>query len=61
MKLVRLIKLCLNETYSTIKKVQGSQMGLNLDGAHQFQAYAYDVNLLGDNIGNINKKKKQKP
>jgi hypothetical protein len=80
MKLVRLIKMCLNETYSSIgknlsemfpiqnglkqrdalspllfnfaleyviRKVQGNQVGLKLNGTHQFLAYADNVNLLG--------------
>jgi hypothetical protein len=30
-------------------------VGLKLNGTHQLQAYADDVNLLGDNIDTINK------
>jgi hypothetical protein len=33
-----------------IRKVQENQVGLKLDGTHQFLAYADDVNLLGNNI-----------
>jgi hypothetical protein len=89
MKLVRLIKMCLNETYKkvcirkyvsdsfpiqnglkqgdalsplffnfafdyAIRKVQGNQVGLKLNGTHQLLAHADDVNLLGDNIDTIN-------
>jgi hypothetical protein len=88
MKLVRLIKMCLNEIYSkvhigkhlsgsfliqnglkqrdalsplifnfaleyAIRKVQENQVGLKLNGTHQLLAYADDVNLLRDNLGNI--------
>jgi hypothetical protein len=37
-----------------IRKVQENQVGLILNGTHQRLAYAYDVNLLGDNIDTIN-------
>jgi hypothetical protein len=30
-------------------------VGLKLNGTHQLVAYGDDVNLLGDNIGTINK------
>jgi hypothetical protein len=36
-----------------IRKVQGNQVGLKLNGTHQLLAYA-DVNLLGHNIATIN-------
>jgi hypothetical protein len=39
-----------------IRKVQGNQARLNLNGTHQLLAYADDVNLLGDNIDIIKKK-----
>jgi hypothetical protein len=38
-----------------IRKVQENLVGLKLNGAHQFLAYADDVNLLGDNIDTIEK------
>jgi hypothetical protein len=38
-----------------IRKVQGKQVGLKLDGTHQLPAYADDVNLLGYNIDTIKK------
>jgi hypothetical protein len=38
-----------------IKRVQENQMGLKLNGIHQFLAYADYVNLLGDNIDTIKK------
>jgi hypothetical protein len=37
-----------------IRKVQGNQVGLILNGTQQLLAYA-DVNLLGDNIDTIRK------
>ena len=90
MKLVRLIKMCVNETYSrirvgkhlsdklpfknglkqgdtlspslfnfafkcTIRRVQANPDGLKLDGAHQFQIYADDVNILGRGTHPTNK------
>jgi hypothetical protein len=33
-----------------IKKVQGNQVGLKLNGTDQLLVYADDVNLLGDNV-----------
>jgi hypothetical protein len=38
-----------------IRKVQGNQVGLKLNGTHQLLAYADDVNLLGDNMDTIKK------
>jgi hypothetical protein len=32
-----------------------AQVGLKLNGTHQLMAYADDVNLLGCNVGTINK------
>jgi hypothetical protein len=37
----------------TIRKVQKNQVGLKLNGTHQFLSYADDVNLLGDIIESI--------
>jgi hypothetical protein len=36
-----------------IRKLQENQVGLKLNGTHQFLAYAHDVNLLRDNINTI--------
>jgi hypothetical protein len=85
MESLRLIKMCLNETFSkehicnfliqkglkqgavlsplffnfaleyAIMKVQENQVGLKLNGTHQFLAYADDVNLMGDNIDTMKK------
>jgi hypothetical protein len=41
-----------------IRKVQENQVRLKLNGTHQLQAYADDMNLLGDNIDTINKTQK---
>jgi hypothetical protein len=38
-----------------IRKVQGNQVGMKLNGTHQLLAYADDVNPLGDNIDTIKK------
>jgi hypothetical protein len=87
MKLVRLMKICLSESYIirvgkhfsesfpiqnvlkqgdallpllfnfaleyAMRKVEENQVGLKLNGTHQFLAYADDVNVLGDNTDNI--------
>jgi hypothetical protein len=42
----------------TIGKVQENQVGLKLNGTHQFLAYADDVNLLGDNTDTTKKSQK---
>jgi hypothetical protein len=36
-----------------IRKIQGNQVGLKLNGTHQLLVYAEDVNLLGDNVDTI--------
>jgi hypothetical protein len=36
-----------------IRKVQGTNLGLEMNGTHQVLAYADDVNLLGDDIKTI--------
>jgi hypothetical protein len=41
-----------------IRRVQGNQDGLILDGTHQFLAYADGVNIVGENIDTTQKKLK---
>jgi hypothetical protein len=71
MKVFRLIKMCLNETYIevridkhlsysfpldyAIRNSQENQVGLQLNGTHQLLVYADDVNLLCDSIDTIKK------
>jgi hypothetical protein len=38
-----------------IRKVQGNQVGLKLNGTHHLLSYADDVNRQGDNIDTIKK------
>ncbi|KAJ4436798.1 hypothetical protein ANN_16930 [Periplaneta americana] len=58
-KLVRLIKMCLSETYSrvrieyAIRKVEDNRQGLELNGLHQLLVYADDVNMLGENTQTV--------
>jgi hypothetical protein len=52
MKLVRLIKMCLTETYGRVQvgKNRVNQYGLKLNSAHQHLVYADDINILGVSI-----------
>ena len=34
----------------TIRKLQETRLGLDMNGSHQILAYANDVNLIGDDI-----------
>jgi hypothetical protein len=38
-----------------IRRVQKKEEGLKLNGTHQLMAYADDVNILGENVGTIQK------
>jgi hypothetical protein len=38
-----------------IRKVQETNLGLDMNGTHQILAYADDVNLIGDDITTIEK------
>jgi retron-type reverse transcriptase len=38
-----------------IRRVQEQQKGLKLNGTHQLMAYAYNVNIVGENIDTIQK------
>ena len=38
-----------------IRRVQGNQLGLKLNGTHQLLVYADDVNVLGGSIHTIKK------
>jgi hypothetical protein len=66
LKLVRLIKMCLNETYSrvqvgrndAIRWVQANQKGSKLNSTHMLLVYAGDVNIMCGSICTIKKNTK---
>jgi hypothetical protein len=53
-----IIAVCKLALEYAIRKVEGNQVGLKLNGSHQLLAYAADTNLLGDNIESIKRKTK---
>ena len=55
MKLVRLIKMCLNETYSRVQGGKHLSYGLKLNGTHQLLVYAVDVSILGGSVCTVKK------
>ena len=49
-----LLPLLLNFSLEiAIRKVQETDLGLDMNGTHEALAYADDVNLIGDDIGTI--------
>jgi hypothetical protein len=50
MKLVRLIKMCLTETYSIVQECKHLSDGLKLNDTHQLMVSAADVNILGGSV-----------
>jgi hypothetical protein len=51
-----LLLLLFNFTlHNAVRRVKEKQEGLKLNGTHHFVGYAYDVNILGENIDTIQK------
>jgi hypothetical protein len=53
-----LLPLLFNIVEYVIRKVQKNQVGLKLNGTHQFLAFVDDVNLLGDVMDIVKKNTK---
>ena len=53
MKLVRLINMCMNDTYIKVQGGKHLSYGLKLNGTRQLLVYADDVNILGGSVRTV--------